>query len=52
MVHKKKVVLVFPSFKYPAWDILWGIAFLRSYLQTNLKNVLGDVIDTSFERSF
>jgi anaerobic magnesium-protoporphyrin IX monomethyl ester cyclase len=51
-ILKKKVLLVFPRFKYPSGELPTGLATIASYLRQALPDLDLTLLDTSFQPSF
>ncbi len=47
-MNPKKVVLVFPRFKYPSGDFSIGLAYIGAYLREHIPSLKLSVLDTSF----
>ncbi len=47
-MSNKRVVLVFPRFKYPSGDFSIGLAYVGAYLRENIKDIKVNMLDTSF----
>ncbi len=51
-LQPKKVLLIFPRFRYPSGDLPTGLATLAAYLRETIANLDLELLDTSFCPSF
>jgi len=48
----KKITLILPRFKYPSGDFSLGLAYIGSYLKSNIKDLEISLIDATYHPTF